>query len=196
MKKLEYFLPRILPWCASAPEPLVYQALVDAAIRFCEESHVVKYITDPITPTDGVPDYDLDLPAQQDLARVLRVWYGTNPYEAAVRVPLNWLVTDIGQITVYPAPSGMPGLFMYIEVATKPSRNATQFPDQLYTDWIEGVCGGAISRLCAMPDQPWSNDMNAAKGEALYLRWKSKAQFESSKGRVRRDTVTVMRPFA
>jgi hypothetical protein len=68
--------------------------------------------------------------------------------------------------------------------------------DQLYTDWVEGVAGGAISRLCAMPDQPWSNDVNAGKGEALYALWRGKAQIEGTKGRVRRDTTVRMRPFA
>lgn len=199
MKKLEYFMPRLLPWCASVPEPLAYQALIDSAIRFCEESNVVRYISDPITVVAGVGDYDLDLPQYTDLSRVLAVWYGTGPFDPrTMNGPTNWLVTDIGQLTVFPTPAQAldPGHWMFIEVATKPSRTATVVADQLYTDWVDGVVGGAISRLCSTPDQPWSNDANAAKGEALYLRTKGAARIESSKGRVRRDTVVRPRPFA
>jgi len=82
MKKLEFFLPRILPWCLGAPEPLVYQALVDSASQFCEESTCVRYITDPITIIKDVADYDIDLPVGMDLARVMRVWYGPDPWAA------------------------------------------------------------------------------------------------------------------
>lgn len=198
MKKLEYFLPRLLPWCPSAPEPLLYQALIDSAIRFCEESHCVRYITDPITVVADVPEYDIDLPQYQDLARVLRVWYGTSPYALPALGPTDWVVSDIGMLTIYPTPHTAlpPGEFLFMEVATKPTRSATSVADTLWTDWIEGVVGGAVLRICAEPDQPWSNDANASKGAQAFALWRGKAQFEASKGRVRRDTVVQPRPFA
>lgn len=196
MKKLEFFLPRLLVWCPSAPEPLVYQELLDSAITFCEESHVVRYITDPITVIPGVADYDIDLPQFTDLTRIVRVWYGDSQFTPARATPMNWLVTDIGQLTVYPTPSESTIGPMFMEVATKPTRTALSVADQLYTDWIEGVVGGAVARICSMPDQPWSNDANAAKGAAAYRAWKNKAMFEATKGRVQRDTTVQMRPFA
>ncbi len=196
MKKLEYFMPRLLPWCTAVPEPLAYQALVDSAIRFCEETHIVRYITDPIQVVAGVRDYDIDLPQYADLARVLRVWFAPGPYDRPSGKPADWVISDIGQLSIYPVPPTDGVDPMFFEVATKPTRSATTVADQLYTDWVEGIVGGAVARLCGTPDQPWSNDVNAGKGEMLYQRWRGKAQIEGSKGRVRRDTVVRPRPFA
>lgn len=198
MKKLELFLPRVLPWCLGAPEPLVYQALIDSASQFCEDSLCVHYITDPITVVANVADYDLELPQSCDLARVMRVWYGTGPFDYAASHPTNWVVSDIGQITIYPTPAAAlaPGQFMFMDVATKPARNATVMADQLYNDWIEGVVGGAIMRLCATPDQPYTNPNSAAMGLRAFNLWRGKAQYEQTKGRVKRDTAVRMRPFA
>ncbi len=196
MKKLEYFLPRTLPWCLSVPEPLVYQALIDCAIQFCEETHIVRFISDPIMVVANVQDYDIDLPQFTDLARILRVWYGPDPYGIPSGFPTNWFVTDTTTLTIIPVPTTQRNDWMFMEIATKPTRTATTVDDLLYTDYIEGIAGGAVARICQMPDQPWSNDDNAAKGQALYQRWKGKAQIEGTKGRVRRDTTVKMRPFA
>jgi len=196
MKKLETFLPRLLPWCAGAPEPLVYQALIDSAIRFCEETNIVKYITDPIQRIEGVADYDIDLPLQTDLARILRVWFAPTPFDMAVGQPLNWIVTDIGQITIFPTPASGLDTPMFVEVSTKPSRNATQVADQLYNEWIEPIVGGAIFRICSTPDQPYTNPSNASIGAAAYKMGKGSAMTESTKGRVKRDTSVRMRPWA
>jgi hypothetical protein len=195
MKKLELFLPRLLPWCPSAPEPLIYQELLDSAIQFCEESHVVRYITDPITVIPGVATYDIELPQYTDLVRVMRVYYADGPFSYPVGGFNNWVISDIGEITLFPTPTSDPKRPMFFEVVTKPTRSANQVADQLFTDWVEGVCGGAIQRICAMPDQPWSNDANAAKGANAYRIWKNKAMFEATKGRVQRDTVVTPRPF-
>jgi hypothetical protein len=199
MKKLEFFLPRVLPWCLGAPEPLVYQALIDSAIQFCDESSVTTYITDPITVIANVPEYEIDLPVGMDLARIMRVWYGEGPWDAPTGGgPINWRMIDLDQLTIYPTPTQAlpPGQFMFIEVATKPSRNASSLDDRLYSNWMEGIVGGAIQRLCSTPDQPYTNPTNAAIGARMFTVWRGKAQYESTKGRVRRDTAVRMRPFA
>jgi hypothetical protein len=198
MKKLELFLPRILPWCLGAPEPLIHQALLDSASQFCEETAAIHYITDPITIVAGVADYDIGLPQSNDLSRILRVWFGEDPWATPAGIPLNWVVTDLSQITIFPTPAAelAPGQFMFADVAVKPSRNATVLDDRLYNDWLEGIVGGAIARLCATPDQPYTNPANAALGAATFKLWRGKAQYESTKGRVRRDTTVKMRPFA
>lgn len=196
MKKLENFLPRLLPWCLGAPEPLLYNALVDSAIELCEETNVVKYITDPILLVDGVADYDLDIPASMDLARVLRVWIAPAPYDPPTLQLNNWLVTAVGQITIFPTPRGVQLHPMFVEVSTKPQRSATQLADILYTDYVEAVVGGAIFRVCSMPDQPYSNGGNAQMGMAAFRKGRNTAIYEETKGNVRRDTVVKPRPFA
>ncbi|HEY6509737.1 MAG TPA: hypothetical protein VIY56_17060 [Vicinamibacterales bacterium] len=196
MKKLEVFLPRLLPWCAGAPEPLVQQALIDSAISFCEETNIVRYITDPITRIAGVADYDLELPQSTELARVIRVWWGKGPYETPSGLPLNWQITDVGQITIFPTPENSIDDPMFIEVSTTPTRSATVVADQLYSKWVEAVVGGAMYRICSQPDQPYTNLQNAALGAQAFRKGRGDAMIEATKGYVRRDTRVQMRPFA
>ncbi len=198
MKKLEFFLPRILPWCLGAPEPLVYQALIDSASQFCEESTCVHYISDPITIIPNVNEYDIDLPVGMDLARVMKVFYATGPMDRPNGQPMNWRMDGLDTLRIDPTPtqSLQAGVYMFIEVATKPSRNASSLDDRLYNDWIEGVVGGAIFRLCSTPDQPYTNPANAAMGLRAFNQWRGKAQYECTKHRVKRDTVVRPRPFA
>lgn len=198
MKKLENFLPRILPWCLGAPEPLVFQALIDSASQFCEESTCVHYISDPITIIPGVAEYDIDLPEQSDLARVMKVFYADDAFDLIEAQPMNWRLSSLTTLRIYPTPQqALPeGKFMFIEVATKPARDAKLLDDRLYTDWIEGVVGGAIFRLCSIPDQPYTNPGNAAIGLRAFNMWRGKAQYECTKHRVKRNTQVVMRPWA
>ena len=182
MKKLEYFLPRTLPWCLSVPEPLVYQALIDCAIQFCEETHIVRFISDPITVVANVQDYDIDLPQFTDLARILRVWYGPDPYGIPSGFPTNWFVTDTTTLTIIPVPTTQRNNWMFMEIATKPTRTATTVDDLLYTDYIEGIAGSAVAPIFPMPDQPWSNDDDAAEGRRGTSAGKGKRRSRAPRG--------------
>lgn len=198
MQKLEAFLPRLLVWTPGVPEPLAYQALIDSCIAFCEDTHVVRYISYPTPEIAGQGEYDLDIPRFCDISRLMRVWYGTLQW--ASQVPMKYGLVDQFTVAIWPVPNGTPGVNtgrdLFFEVATKPQRTATQVDDSLLRDWVEGVVGGAMMRICSMPDQPYTNPTTAQLGAAMYNKWKGKAQFEKNKDRLQRDTVVRARPFA
>ena len=45
---------------------------------------------------------------------------------------------------------------------------ATQFPEVLYTDWLDGICCGAASYLLMQPDSDWANPNLAAYNQRQF----------------------------
>lgn len=73
MKPVSDLFSRVMPYLPGGTEPLVAQALVDAAIMFCEDAQVVRTTLDTITCKPGQAAYDLLAPNQQIVGRIQRV---------------------------------------------------------------------------------------------------------------------------
>lgn len=195
MVNLDAFTPRVHLWVPGAPQPLVHTAIIDCAIQFCEDSHVLQVVPDPQYLRAGVDEYDIDptYPGMT-LARVLKVWYGPNEFRAS-SMPRWWEVVDPRTLRIYPMPVGDQHEPLMMRLALKPERTATQLPDEFARDWMDGIVGGAIMRLAMTPDQPYSSDANAQKGAAMYTLWMGKARFEGTKLRLRRDHKVAQRKW-
>ena len=197
MVTLDAFTPRVHLWVPGCPAPLVAAAIIDCAIQFCEDSHVLQVVPDPQPLKKGQADYDIDSgSAQLTLSRVLRVWLGPDEPRATGH-PQWWEVVDPQTLRIWPVPtSDDTSQPLMMRLALKPERTATQLPDEFARDWMDGIVGGAVMRLATMPDQPYSNDGNAQKGAAMYSMWMNKARFEGTKLRLRRDHKVAPRKWA
>lgn len=76
MKAISEFFSRLIPYVPGCSEPLAQQALLDSAIAFCEASQVIRHDLDVFNTVIGRASYELDLPSQQELARILLVKVG------------------------------------------------------------------------------------------------------------------------
>ena len=198
MVKLDAFTPRVHLWVPGAPAPLVETAIIDCAIQFCEDSHVLQVVSDPQVLRKGQNEYDIDIGMEgMTLSRVLNVWFGPHEYERGNMRPQWWEIVDPKTLRIYPLPAsdGDPNMPLMMRIAYKPERTATQLPDEMARDWMDGVVGGAVMRLAAMPDQPYSSNENAQKGAAMYALWVGKARFEGTKLRLRRDHKVAQRKW-
>lgn len=173
MKSLSTFLPRLLPHVLACPEPLAEQALIDSAIDFCEKSTVIRYIPDVVDTVVGQATYDLDLPPNTDFSRV--VYLRVNGCElspvlteeqpvpdAANMGPTRYFISqndDELLLHLYPTPDKVMPIEM--SLVTRPTRNARQVADDLYTYWQEAVVAGALYRLMSVPGNAFSNEVSA-----------------------------------
>ena len=219
MQSLEVFMSRLLPLVPGCPDPTARQALLDSAIEFCEETNAVQTVTEPATLTAGKSSYDLDIPTQTEVARVVRAWSGKrklrlhqamkvdtplvyyNPdgsYYAPEAPPTAVTVTDNGVATLYPTPdtATAAGELLTVRIATKPSRTATQVDDDLYRSWAEAVVAGAMFRLAGMPGTAFSDEAQAQKALARYRYFINRARIESNRGRVGGSAAVRSTPFA
>lgn len=172
MVNLSAFFPRLIPNVMGCPEPLAQQALVDAAITFCDQSLAVTVDLDPVTLPVGSSTVELETPDQTTVAQVLHVWYNKQvleavPYGQFVDIyqpnstPAHYTVEyldEVANLRVYPAPSLAVTNGLLVRVALRPTRAATQVHDILFQRYVEGIVAGAQSILCAMPDQPFTNE--------------------------------------
>lgn len=203
------FLPRLLPYTPSCPSPMAEQALVDAAIAFCEDSLVLRQRLDVQTTAKGQAELDVSVPAQQMPTRILKVWVDGVPIQAVTsdmvddqrlnllaRPDRFYTLQDDAALLVqlYPVPDGPYAVL--VEVALRPTRSAKLLHNSLFDSWLEPVVQGAAARLMAIPDQPFTNlamsQVCAAK--AAYL--SRKARIEGAYGRVRGTVAVRARPLA
>lgn len=208
MKPLSDFYSRLIPFVPGCPEPTVNQAIVDAAIAFCEDSLALREDLDVFPTVVGVGKYSLDAPMDQTVARVLHVSYDGWPVEIVPADRIGVLEPVTGNpsiayttregaeylINLYPAPDKVANV--RVSVATRPTRTATQLDDELFDHWAEGVLSGAMSRIMAVPNQPFSDPQSASMYMARAIHASNKARVESSYGRVRGQIKVTQRPFA
>lgn len=205
-------MPRLAPYVTGVAEPLAFQALVDSAIQFCEETGVLRLTTDPVQTLAGQATYDLDLPAGTELSRVLKVWldgvpvYATadamiddprgfstqvaNPTGAPRAAP----VIEAGSITLVPAP-GLSGQDLVVRAAMRPTRSARVLSDELFNRWCDGVVSGAIYRLATVPAQPFSDPAQAQRAEGMFWQQVNRARVQANRGQMGGPLSVKQRPF-
>lgn len=215
MKSLEAFLSRLNPLVPGCPEPVAFQALRDAAIAFCEDTHIVQIYTDPVRTTVGERQYDIDLPNQMELVRVLGAWHNSSPLQLVANQNAVYLhaprndpdggssngaprvahVLEPRTIHIFPPPSAQDVGHLTLKVALKPTRGAKQLDDALFDDWAEAIVHGAAYRLAMTPGRSYTNTELAGLSLGVYTSALSRARLEARKGRVIADVTVRPRPF-
>lgn len=169
MHDLDDFLPLVMPYAASAPEPLVKRYLLKAATQFCERTRTWRcneqITTDgqypeqiPIPP-DGVL-YEIagcimwDVPlcpiSIADLNRERPCWRTDTVATGCAR----WYISpEWGSIQAIPFTSGT----LSVDVIYKPSYGATTLPDFLYDLYAETIADGAAGNVLVTPGQAFAN---------------------------------------
>jgi hypothetical protein len=217
MKPLDVFMPRLVPWVIGCPDPLLRQAIVDAAIEFCEITGVIQTVTTPVISVLNTASYTLSLPAYSDAVTTKTVWYGLNPLSPAAGesidivlayvspvgtntvpagLPKSFYETSPGVIGIYPVPDSTNLNYITAKVALKPTRDAAQLDDLLYSDWLEAIVFGARKRLHAIPDQAFSSETKMAEATREFQRFVTKASNMAKHGRVQGSLAVQQRAFA
>lgn len=192
MKPLSDFFPRMLPYLPACSKPLAAQALLDSAIAFCVQSDFVREVLEPQNTVAGLATYELDVPSQQQVARVLRVRVGDRELQPRVADGVHFLpardappthfhmtrAASTLELRLYPTPDGAYPLVA--EVSLCPTRSATQLEDDLFDIWVEPVVAGAVARAMMVPGQPFTDQA----GSQFYM-----AQAQVGIHRARREGI-------
>jgi hypothetical protein len=175
MKALSEFYSRITPYLPGISDPLVNQVLLDSAIDFCDASLVLRENLDPFTTTVGQIQYDLDPPSTQHaISRVMGVAsnnvalsgveYETlrNDLSQSKSAPKGFYTDRTGSVlTLMLTPPPDKVYSIVVNVTLKPARTATLLEDDLYNIWVDPIVSGAIARAMQIPDQPFTNFVQA-----------------------------------
>ena len=199
-----------MPYVLGCPEPLAKQALLDAAIEFCNRSAAVSISLDPITVVKGIATYEVETPAQTGVAAVLRLWYDGHlltpvPYDTATalfeqsggtpRYFFGQYVDEVFSVTLMPTPDKPLANGLRIRAALTPNRNATQVHEILFDRYVDDVVQGAIGIICAVPDQPFSDAAQATVASTRARAGANLARGEIMHGNVQSSLSVKMRAF-
>lgn len=187
MVTLDRFFPYVQPLVPGCPEPLMVQALRNAAISFCSRTDLIQRIFTPDVVA-GQNAFAIDVPNDMQIGRVLAMSYknhrllpstpddtysalairGTaigdaQPHTGSPRVYFQ-TTPDSGTFYVYPIPDAPAALAagITLRVSFVPDQDAETVDDTLFTSYCEGIANGALGRLLLMPGQTFSN-ANASK---------------------------------
>ncbi len=168
------FVTYIRPNVSGCPDVLIKREVVQAAIKLCTESFLWREQTDPHPIIKGIREYSIDLPVEDaDPVQLESLTINGRALTATTIESLDekqygWRQAK-GEPTQYfhrnshseimfnREPNKTEVQAMVCSFALKPMRTATTLPDFLYTDWLEAIESGALSRLLVMPNKEWSN---------------------------------------
>lgn len=209
MLAVSTFFPRIAQHVSGCSDPSMAIAVVDACIDFCETSMALRQFLPDTTCSVGVFAYTLATSDDEAVSRILSVKIDggailpipleTGAYAAPVEnsTPTGYYTTRADSLlllNLYPPPDD--DYTLSVEVALKPKRTATQVQDDLFNLWGEAVCQGALSRLLAVPNTPYSDPAGAGAYKILALSAARHARIEGVVGRVQASRSVAAVPFA
>lgn len=169
MRDIDDFLPLVLPYAGSAPEPLMVRCLRTAATKFCERTKLWK-CTDTIITTGNdaepislepdsvlyqisscaIDDRPLDPITLNELAKKSPNWRTAEIGCAAA----SWYVApERGSIQAVPRSSGT----LFVEFIAKPAATALTLPDFLLDEYGDDLANGAAGELLIMPNMAFAN---------------------------------------
>lgn len=217
MKSLDLFVPWIAPNAYGAPEPLIKQQLLDAAIEFCTETNIVQTVEVQDVLADE-PRYDVIAPTQQELSTVMDVFYWDVRLKAApadhvesgaaLRAGVDTVVDSrtgtpeaYYQITpsdtaiyLWPVPDRPAVGALAVRASFEPSRSATSLDDKLYS-YVQTLAYGTLARLLLMPGQPFTNPVLASEYERRFTSAIAAARSAARRGNVRTSSHVRPRSF-
>lgn len=207
MKPISTFFPRMLPYLPGCSEPLAQQALLDAAIVFCEDTQALRAELDDFETAPGQAAYELNVPSAQQVARILEVRVEGRVIPAVAAEDVNLLNHATGhpmayytdrtdsQFTLRLFPTPDDAYTVSVRAAVRPTRDADVLEDDLFDLWSDAVLFGAVARVMAVPGQPFSDPAGSMNYSIMAARAASKARVEGNFGRVRSTSRVRGRPF-
>ena len=200
----DYFLPEAAPWLPGCPNPVITHALRSAAIDFCRRS--LAWVVDPaavLTVADQ-QEYDIALPvAETEFVMPRRVFVGgaeVFPLDANNSADIAVPVADLGsgtvtrfdvngdnQLVLIPAPAA-DDIEIVTKIAVCPARDGTVMDAVLASIYYEVIASGAIARLAAEENKPWSSPSSAVRRGNMFEAGVTAAKNRDAKGRTTKSS--------
>jgi len=207
----ESFYPEVLPFFPGVPEPVIFNAIRNACIEFCDSTDWLIYtpFTQDIYKDQREYDLTLDVPSGTTVARVQAAWVDDLPLAARTDEDLrriynlNWR-DQSGRPCYYtqyvpetlilcPTPDRALSQGLAMTLVIRPLRSSTAVDDTVYERWAEVIASGARARIYETPGHAYENHALADKNKLLFTKGVNKAIAERARG-LSRTTVRVRPP--
>lgn len=207
MKPVSDFYARVIPYVPGCPNTFASQAIVDSAIYFCEHSLALRFIADEFSTVAGVSQYDVDVPTNHLLSRIIYTTVDGDEIHPVVATSLPLVASQQSKPTKYYVTQSESELQLNLSatpddaypvnmsLALRPTVDAKFLATELYDYWHEPIAFGALARLKSAPGQPYTD-----LAEANFYSQKAKmlcknARNEGNISRIVGSLQTQPRPF-
>jgi hypothetical protein len=205
------FFPYLIPLVPHVADPVAQQAVRDACIEFCKESLVWQEAMDPMPSIKSEAAYELDVPAEANLAHVVDLYYnGARLWKKSVSeiashfsrdwamfegTPTVYTMLNPNEVTLVVRPdSSLAGALTGI-LAFTPLRKSTTIIDYVYEEYAEEIARGAASKLLVIPNQQWSDTKTALLYRRQFLSDCANARAHVNQGQVRAPISVHLRRY-
>ena len=175
----EVFLPEVLPYVQDVPDTVAVQAIRNACIEFCTETHYLQESLDPITGQEDVGEYDLDAnDSNYKVVEIMQAYYGdqllipkaqeelnqiyrTSNWEDLKGNPYYYYRPRVSVMRLVTKPIITEANKLKVKAAIAPSRASTTVDSELFEVFLEYIAHGARARLYNTPNQPYYDPRTA-----------------------------------
>jgi hypothetical protein len=175
----EVFLPEVLPYVQDVPDAVAVQAIRNACIEFCTETHYLQENLDPMTGQEDVGEYDLDAnDSNYKVVEIMQAYYGdqllipkaqeelnqiyrTSNWEDLKGNPYYYYRPRVSVIRLVTKPVITEANKLKVKAAIAPSRASTTVDSELFEVFLEYIAHGARARLYNTPNQPYYDPKTA-----------------------------------
>ncbi len=199
-------LAAVLPGATAAQ---LEEKLRHAAKEFYLQSRAWRTVLGPFTVTAANPAVTLTPPADARVMWVRAAWLQEGTVVTAL-VPSPCKITEsrserprqyyfdppTGVLQLWPTPDATLSNVLYAEVALAPTTAAAAFPDLAESHHFEAIEHGALARLFAMPNKPWTNQDEARRYARMFRRACIEMRAVSDQGYTHSDPPWRFPPFA
>jgi len=174
----EVFLPHVLPYVQHCLDDQAVIAIRHACMDFCRDTFMVQQDMTPISTVANTSTYTVPAPTGYTVSQVMSLYYLNKKLERRSQMELeraysrNWqsllgtpqVYTQFTQdaVTVALVPDAAVTDALTGRIAVQPTRASTQVDGVLFERYLDEIAAGAISRLLATPDQPYTDLQRAA----------------------------------
>lgn len=182
----EVFLPEVMPYVQDVPEVVAVQAIRNACIQFCEETHYLQENLDPMAGIINVGDYDLEAnDSNYKVVEIMQAYYGdqllipksqeelnqiyrTSNWEELKGNPYYYFRPRASVIRLVTKPVITEQNKLKVKAAVAPKRSSTTVDEEMFERFLEYIAHGARARLYNTPNQPYYDPKTAMQYTKLF----------------------------
>ncbi len=163
MKPWDQFLPLVLPFVPGCPDLVAEEEVRNAAEEFFDRSKAWRIWTAEQDTVVNQSDYAPTIPSNTRLVKLiaakldgLDLDIDDSHGDMTAGLPLAAYTYDLVNITLWPTPASA-GQKLKVNLAMTITSAATGLDDNLFNSFRLQIAEGAIARLAAHADKPYSN---------------------------------------
>ncbi len=167
---------------SNCPDVVIAKYVREAVIEWCERTMLVKADAEDIYLWAETAEYDITFSDDYDPVLIDTAFLGdessddTVVYTTSERElnkisgwqrlttsgsPTHVFLTQANKVRVYPIPDENIDDILLLSCVVKPTRDATEIDDIVYTDHVEDIRHGVLMRLLDMKGRPWYDPKGA-----------------------------------